>query len=144
MMAQRTATGITVIVLHQLAVGVARLSLQPEFDFSLTLHYIGGRNRNPNQMSKRRTTVYVDPVMVERLTQRFPMQGVMSWLMEQAMTSLLDATDGQPDLEELVRSSIRASLLRARIARRAIANASPSGGVPVTALEIQRDDWASD
>lgn len=98
-------------------------------------------------MTKRRTTVYIDPDLVTRLVTQYPMQGTLSWLMETAIEAILEATDGQPEARELVRSSIRASLLRARIARRAIDNASATrvpAGVTVTAIEVQRDSGSAD
>ena len=65
---------------------------------------------------------YVDRETLTKFRAQFPMHGSFSWILQAAMTEVLAITDGQPELETLVRQSIRSTLLRNRIAGRHAAN----------------------
>jgi hypothetical protein len=74
---------------------------------------------------------YVEPHLIRRFHDQFPMTGAVSWLLETALVEVLALTDGQPAVQELVRNAIRAAILRERQATRAQANhaARPQTGV---------------
>lgn len=57
---------------------------------------------------------YIDPRLLERFNAQFPMHGALSWVLALGMEAVLDLTDGQRPLEDVVRSSIKASLIRQR------------------------------
>lgn len=61
---------------------------------------------------------YIDPDIYRRFTEQFPGAGSVSWMLETAMIEALAITDGQPPLVDLVRSSIRATLLQRKLQTR--------------------------
>lgn len=75
---------------------------------------------------------YVDPEIRRRFTEQFPMDGAISWVLEAAMTEILSITDGQPPLVEVVRDSIRLTILQRKLQRRVFNGESRSPDDSVT------------
>lgn len=75
---------------------------------------------------------YIDPEIRRRFVEQFPMEGAISWALEAAMTEILSITDGQPPLVELVRDSIRLTILKRKLQRRASSNGQPEPDPVVT------------
>lgn len=68
-------------------------------------------------MPRQIVRAYVRPDLRARFQEQFPGTGSVSWLLETAMTEILAITDGQPAITALVRSAIRAAILRERQAQ---------------------------
>lgn len=64
-------------------------------------------------MERELCRTYVDPLLKERFYRRFG-DKTLSFVVETSMRELLDMTDGAPDLEDLVRLSIRNHVLSQR------------------------------
>ena len=66
-------------------------------------------------MTREQTRTYVDADVKARFEQRFGGYGATSFVLETAMRELLDITEGQPDIEELVRQTIRTYVLKRKL-----------------------------
>lgn len=64
---------------------------------------------------KVRVRTYISPDLRDRFAAQFPGNGGLSWLLETAVRELLELTDGQPTVQQLVRRSIRAAIIRERL-----------------------------
>lgn len=63
-------------------------------------------------MAKTRVRVvtFVDKQLRDQFQEQYPFHASVSWLLEQAMRELLDATSGSPSLTSRVRLAVRAAL----------------------------------
>lgn len=108
-------------------------------------------------MPRQLVRSFVDQDLHRRFRAQFPMHGALSWLMETAMAEVLAITDGTPDLEDLVKQSIRQTLLRNKRAgllnRESNGNREPEPlrptagkpfSHPVTVQAIQQSDQQDD
>lgn len=78
-------------------------------------------------MSRRRITrIYITPELRDRYLARFPGTGSLSWLVETAMTEMLDLTSGAPEATSVVRAAIRAAVLRERRHRKELDRTKPA------------------
>ena len=69
-------------------------------------------------MARVLVRTYVDPKLKARFDAQFPMQGSLSWALETALREILRATDGQPDLLNLVQAGMRRTMQSNRLASR--------------------------
>lgn len=70
---------------------------------------------------------YVDSDIYERYVARFGGYASISYIIETAMSEVLDATEGQPDMEELIRQSIRTYVLKRKLEASNSTASEPSG-----------------
>ena len=61
---------------------------------------------------RERCLTYVDAELKAKFLERFGDYGAISFVLEAALSELLDATEGQPNMEELVRQGIKNHVLR--------------------------------
>jgi len=79
---------------------------------------------------------YIDPEIRRRFAEQFPMDGAISWALETAMTEILSITDGQPPLADLVRDSIRNTVLQRKLQRRVTSNGQSRSDPEVTVERV--------
>ena len=76
---------------------------------------------------RQQLRTYIDCELKERFTARFGGYSAIAYVVETAMKELLDVTEGQPDLEDLIRQSIRTYVLKRKLEASNSTASEPSG-----------------